>query len=174
MDVLVIASPVYSWGLTGPMKIQLDRTFARCPAFCRDQGRSSAAHPSRGIANRIRRLYWFLTVGSEEEDISEILTFTLFHGREVKDAHEKAGNVRQMQAWHTSKKPSNLIWLHCKKNNRALSAIMNFITFQLLMLAHLQNRFQNMNFGKLLIRSLKKSDLADSPKSHVNSEMVES
>lgn len=33
MDVLVIASPVYSWGLTGPMKIVLDRTVARVQPF---------------------------------------------------------------------------------------------------------------------------------------------
>ena len=48
---------------------------------------------------------------------------------------------------HTSKKTVKFDVVHCKKNKRALSAIMNFIKFQLLMLAHLQNRFQNMNFA---------------------------
>ena len=70
---------------------------------------------------------------------------TILHGREVKDAMKRWGTCERKHA-HL-KKTVKFDVVHCKKNNRALSAIMNFITFQLLMLAHLQNRFQNMNFA---------------------------
>ena len=70
---------------------------------------------------------------------------TILHGREVKDAMKRRGTCERKHA-HL-KKTVKFDVVHCKKNNRALSAIMNFITFQLLMLAHLQNRFQNMNFA---------------------------
>ena len=70
---------------------------------------------------------------------------TILHGREVKDAMKRRGTCERKHA-HL-KKTVKFDVVHCKKNNRALSAIMNFITFQLLMLANLQNRFQNMNFA---------------------------
>ena len=70
---------------------------------------------------------------------------TILHGREVKDAMKRRGTCERKHA-HL-KKTVKFDVVHCKKNNRALSAIMNFITFQLLMLAHLQNGFQNMNFA---------------------------
>ena len=75
----------------------------------------------------------------------EVRNQIILHGREVKDAMKRRGTCERKHAY--LKKTVKFDVMHCKKNNRALSAIMNFITFQLLMLAHLQNRFQNMNFA---------------------------